>query len=205
MSLLLTGFTPFGVHAVNSSQAVVDALAAEATGLVTAVLRTEYRFAGAEIVRLIREKKPSAIVCLGMNERSGQVRLETAAWNWDNCPLPDNAGELRRGLPIIEGAPRYYPSTLPVGRLAGLLRREGIDAAISDNAGNYLCNHVFFQACHENASGSPGVPCGFIHIPPLLGSPGAPDTARPLEPLLRAIRLCLSEIAREAGNADAWK
>src|SRR5471032_2259370 len=100
MPILLTGFTPFGSLAMNSSQAVVGALAAEALGLETAVLRTEYRFAGDEIVRLIRERSPSAIVCLGMNERSAQIRLETVARNWDHCALPDNAGELRQGRTI---------------------------------------------------------------------------------------------------------
>ena len=196
MHLLVTGFTPFGGHATNSSQAVVETLAADAGGLDTAVLRTEYGFAGAEIVRLIREKRPSAVVCLGMNERSGQIRLEAVARNWDNCPQADNAGELREGRPIVEGAPGTYPSTLPLRRLADRLEREGIEAAISDDAGNYLCNHVFFRACHENALSGHGVPCGFIHLPPLSGPP---ETARPLDLMVRAVRLCLSEI--QAGAA----
>lgn len=195
MPLLLTGFTPFGSHATNSSQAVVESFAAEAGGLDTAVLRTEYEFAGDEIVRLIREKRPVAVVCLGMNERSGQVRLEAVARNWDNCPRPDNAGILREGQRIVEGAPGTYPSTLPLRRLADRLEREAIESAISEDAGNYLCNHVFFRACHENAVNGHGVPCGFIHLPPLSGPP---ETARPLDLLVRAVRLCLSEIQADS-------
>ncbi len=200
MALLLTGFTPFGGHTTNSSEAVVNALSPGATGLASAVLRTEYQFAGDEIARLIREGRPSAIVCLGMNERSGQVRIETLARNWDGCPRPDNAGELRQGQAILEGAPGTYPSTLPIGRLETLLAGEGIEVARSEDAGGFICNHVFFRACHENAA-TRGVPCGFIHLPPLAGLPDSPDTARPLATLVRAIGLCLSEIQAAAQGA----
>jgi pyroglutamyl-peptidase len=196
MPILVTGFTPFGGHKTNSSQAVVAALAAELTFLETAVLRTEYLFAGDEIVRLIREKKPSAIICPGMNERSAQIRLETVARNWDNCPRPDNVGELREGRVIIKDAAESYPSTLPVGRFEALLGQNGIDATLSEDAGNYLCNHVFFRACHENMVGASRVPCGFIHIPPLLEATGSLEAARPLASLVQGIRLCLSELGK---------
>jgi len=67
MTTLLTGFNPFGNHAVNPSQIVVKQLLARGLpGLIGEILPTEYAAAGARIVDLIRTHRPDRIICLGL-------------------------------------------------------------------------------------------------------------------------------------------
>jgi len=45
------------------------------------------------------------------------------------------------------------------------LRALGIPAALSQSAGLYVCNQVFFALAHLVAKQYPGVRAGFIHVP----------------------------------------
>ena len=39
-----------------------------------------------------------------------------------------------------------------------------------DDAGGYVCNHVFFTAAHLVATEFPGTSCGFVHLPAVQAS-----------------------------------
>lgn len=54
------------------------------------------------------------------------------------------------------------------GHGAKLLRDAGIPASVSNTAGTFVCNHVFYALMHRLARrAGPGVRGGFIHIPAL--------------------------------------
>jgi pyroglutamyl-peptidase len=210
MAILVTGFDAFGGNATNSSEIVVTALQAEwrdtRNCLRTAILRTEYEFAGDEIVRLIRDVEPTAVVCLGMHDQSKHVRVERIATNWDSCFLPDNAGIVRLGQLIIDGAPDSYVATLPVEKLVTLLEENLIGVTISSDAGSYVCNHVFFRACHEISVSRRHIPCGLMHIPPISQHFDARDIGLPLQVTLNAINLCIDKLlsfSHRAGEDDS--
>lgn len=198
MTILLTGFNPFQGSVTNSSEIVVSALQGYKTGtghvVRTAILRTEYEFAGAEIVRLIRDVEPAAVVSLGMQAMDNRIRVERLAQNWDNCAFADNAGVMRQGQPIVYGAPASFVATLPIEKLFACLNRHDIGAAISSDAGNYVCNHVFFRACRELSVKDSSIPCGFIHIPPISEFPTATKIGLPLDTILTAVRICVEEL-----------
>lgn len=192
MKTLLTGFTTFGDVTVNPSQLIVEAVTARShvSDLVTAILPVEYAAAESCIARLIREHQPDAVVCLGVAQSRKVVCLERVALNLDDAAIPDNAGDLACGCLIEPAGPPAYWSTLPLNAMLAALQARGIPAAISNHAGAYVCNHVFYTARRELDRLASTAPCGFIHVPMLCEAEADPD-GLPLAIMVEAVECCL--------------
>lgn len=186
--ILATAFTPFGDAGTNASEELLHALRDRA-GLVRVVLPTEYDGAAREIVRLIRELHPAAVICFGVASRSDTIRLERIARNRDEATAPDNAGEVRIGQTILPDAPELYRATLPYEQISAELSAHGIPHVFSEDAGGYVCNHTFFSACHEIGQAGSDIACGFVHVPPIL-------TPEAFAVLLQAVEICIAVTAR---------
>jgi pyroglutamyl-peptidase len=91
---------------------------------------------------------------------------------------PDAAGALPDGPAIDPQGRAFLPTSLPVHHLAWRLRRIGVPAYVSRDAGAYLCNWLLYHslACPPR----PGRRVGFIHVPASLARPGARGCAGPL-------------------------
>jgi pyroglutamyl-peptidase len=198
MKTLLTGSNRFGNKEINPSERVVQHFAEKArktddADLVAEVLPTEFFESGRKIVELIRKFRPERIICLGLATGARTIRLERVALNLDDGEVPDNAGLAPQGRLIVEEGPRAYWSTLPIEEMKAGLNRRGISAAISNHAGTYVCNHVFYLARHEVELLGTNSACGFIHLPPLSERrEGAPHVeGLPLEVMIEAVECCL--------------
>ena len=199
MTILVTGFEPFDGLAVNPSQAVVEALAHRSSGrhgieLVTEILPTEFRAASDRIVTLIRELRPDAVVSLGLAFSASAIRLERHALNLNDSARPDNGGDLATGRLIDPDGPIGYWSTLPLDAMFRALKERDIPAIISNHAGAYVCNHVFYTARHEIERLGWETPCGFIHLPLMSEqgvSPPPGGASLPLATMLEAVECCL--------------
>lgn len=168
MTRLVTGFDAFGGLKVNSSEIVVEALAALGeSGVVADVLPTSYRRAAARLVELFHLHRPRTVLMLGLAENATRIRLEQVALNLDDADAPDNDGEVRLRRRIVEEGPVGYWSSLRLNPMAKAARDLGEDVDFSHDAGGYLCNHVFFTAAHLAATDFPATRCGFVHLPPL--------------------------------------
>jgi len=187
-TLLATAFTPFGAAATNASAELLLGLP-EDSGVNRVVLPTEYDRAAREIMRLIRELRPAAVICFGVAGSAECIRLERFARNRDESEAPDNAGEIRNGQAIIPGAPDLYPATLPYEAISAEWAARGIQHVFSDSAGGYVCNHTFFCARHETEESGRAIPCGFVHVPPIKG----PEE---FATLLEAIKICIDVTTR---------
>lgn len=183
--VLLTGFTPFGTVSVNPSQLIVEALANYSPHLHSVVLPTEYHTAGRSIAELIQTHQPDVVMSLGVANRR-KINLERIALNLDDTAQPDNSGYMAHGIRIFEEAPLAYWSTLP---LEDLLRVSPVPAEISNHAGTYVCNHVFFVARHTAEQFPQPIRAGFIHVPPLVQH--NPQIGMHLDEMLGAIKAYL--------------
>jgi pyroglutamyl-peptidase len=165
--ILITGFEPFASMTRNPSASVVETIAAGAKDwpLVIDVLPVEYGKAQQRIEQLIRQHSPAAWIGFGLHQRATAIRLETVAFNLDDTSLPDNAGELRQGVPINPAGPAAYQTTLPLDAISDELNSLQIEHALSDSAGRFVCNHVFYHAMHVTADGNRTSLAGFIHLP----------------------------------------
>ena len=186
--ILVTGFDCFGEHDHNTSQAIVEALAARSDPRLSCrVLPTSYHRAGALIESWIRTEQPAAVVMLGLAAKAEALRFERFARNRDSSASADNDGEWRTDAAIVKAAPEVYTSTLPLERFAAAVRSLDVPVEFSLSAGGFVCNHVYYRARRAVELGNLRIPCGFLHVPAT--RPGQ------LEPWLGAVTECLRVVA----------
>lgn len=161
--ILVCGFEPFGGRAGNPSADIALALAEEA-GVQGAILPVSYSRAGEMLVSLLQSPL-RALLLLGMWP-GGSIKLERRAINLDDSPQADAEGEIRQGEPIAPAGPESYLSTLPLETFEQALLAADLPVAWSDDAGGYVCNHVFYTAARQFADS--GVSCGLVHVPATL-------------------------------------
>lgn len=164
--VLITGFEPFDKSSMNPSQVIVERLRSMTiTGaeLVCEVLPVAFDAAATELTRLIDLHEPAVVIALGQAEGRTHITPERIAVNLDDARIPDNTGDQRTQTRIIADSPETYASTLPVERIVANLTASGIEAAPSDSAGAFVCNHVFYVMQHHCRGR--GIMTGFVHVP----------------------------------------
>lgn len=111
------------------------------------------------------EYGPDLVIMLGESGGRYRINPERIAINVDDFRIPDNAGNKPVDETIIDGGPAAYFSTLPVRAIRERLVKARIPAAISNSAGTYLCNRLFYCVMHEIATANLPALAGFIHLP----------------------------------------
>ncbi|WP_370678823.1 pyroglutamyl-peptidase I [Comamonas sp. GB3 AK4-5] len=169
--ILLTGFEPFDKDPINPSWEVARALdgAEIAGGSVHAVqLPCVFGDAVAVLDEALARLQPTLVISLGLASGRSDITPERVAINIDDARIPDNAGKQPVDEAVVDKAPAAYFSTLPIKAMVRNLREVGMPASVSNTAGTFVCNHVFYALMHRLARrGAPGVRGGFIHIPAL--------------------------------------
>ena len=201
--VLLTGFEPFNKETVNPAWEAVRALGGwSGDGFVVEVRQLPCVFGEAR--RLISEAiaavKPDVVIAVGQAGGRVDMSVERIAINVDDAPIPDNAQRQLVDEPIVDGGPAAYFSTLPIKAIVAALRAQGVPASVSQSAGTFVCNHVFYGLMHATA-GTP-VRAGFVHIPYLpeqaVAHPGAASMS--LSEMVRGLKIVV-EVA-VAGGID---
>jgi len=190
MTVLITGFEPFGGSTVNPSQQLVDALDGE---LETVVLPVSYERAADALRGAIAGHRPDLVIAFGQADGRTGIAVERFAHNLDEASTTDNDEAPGSGLPIDPDGPAAYPSTLPVDEIVAALRADGIPAVPSRDAGGFLCNHVFYVLMGMLERERPNARGGFVHVPLLPEQALDNDSASmPLETLVRAARIIVA-------------
>jgi pyroglutamyl-peptidase len=193
--VLLTGFAPFGGEASNPSWDAVAPLANKRIGghrIVVRQLPVEFGASLQVLQAAIRETKPALVLCVGQAGGRAQLSIERVAINIDDARIPDNADACPIDAPIVADGPAAYFTTLPIKAMLVAMREAGIPAEVSQTAGTYVCNHVFYGLMHA-LRGKPRIRGGFIHIPyapeQAARHPGAPSL--PVDVVTAALRIGL--------------
>jgi pyroglutamyl-peptidase len=66
---------------------------------------------------------------------------------------------------VVAGGPAAYFATLPLRAAVAALRDAGLPAIVSNSAGTFVCNHLFYGLMHLAATRRPGLRGGFLHVP----------------------------------------
>ncbi|MSR41704.1 MAG: pyroglutamyl-peptidase I [Phycisphaerales bacterium] len=200
--LLVTSFEPFGESAVNPTMEIAARLRAHFTPLGVAFVQlpviggTHTESARAVSARAIEEFRPSTVVHLGEAQGRSKISIERVAINVRDSRIADNDGVQVVDVPVVEGAPDAYFSTLPLRALVDTCTRAGIANEISSSAGTFLCNEVMFATLHASTTHASSVTrSGFIHVPQLpeqaavRGGPSmsAEESARAIHSVLEAL------------------
>lgn len=192
--ILLTGFDPFGGDSLNPSWLAVQSLHGRRIAghqVVAARLSTVFDGSLAELTHLLREHRPALVICVGQAGGRAAISLERVAINVNDARIPDNAAAQPVDTPVVAGGPAAYFTSLPIKAMLMALQREGIAAEVSQTAGTFVCNHVFFGLMHELATrrGFKRTRGGFVHVP-WLPEQGQPSL--PIDELVRGLRVAIA-------------
>ena len=169
-TILLTGFEPFNRETINPAWEAVQALAGWSTDAFTVqVVQLPCVFGQAHkaLARAITDNAPGVVIAVGQAGGRSEISIERVAINVDDAPIPDNAANQPVDCPIVQDGPVAYFSTLPIKAIVQRFRAGGIPAAVSQSAGTFVCNHVFYALMHQLSQphAPAGARGGFIHVP----------------------------------------
>ena len=213
-TVLLTGFEPFGGETINPSWELARSL----DGQLIAGHRVQARLlpcvfgeALSALNAALAETRPELVLALGQAGGRTELSLERVAINVDDARIADNAGAQPIDEPVVADAPAAYFTTLPIKAIVAGLRAAGYPAGVSQTAGTFVCNHVFYGLQHALRE-RPEVRSGFMHIPylpeqaaRLAGAPASMSLAAMVEGLRCALTLALEtehELRLGAGSLD---
>ena len=188
MKVIVTGFNPFGSHAVNPSQeAVIDLpdfvkidddkdVALVKLPLPTCCLEA-FETLNAKMSECGGE--PFAIVLAGLADSRSKISLERFALNVRYFPIPDNNGHEWDQDSIFPQGPDALRTRVKLRDLAQRLENCGFSVETSNHAGTYVCNETYYRAlfCWQNSPNCRGII--FVHLPPYSAYAGVAD--KPLE------------------------
>ncbi|WP_374668473.1 pyroglutamyl-peptidase I [Ramlibacter sp.] len=191
--ILLTGFEPFDGSAVNPSLQAAQALRGRRIAghqVVAAALPTVFGASLTALLALLEQHHPVLVLATGQAGGRPAICMERVAINVDDARIPDNAGAQPVDQPVVPGGPAAYFSTLPIKAMRAAVQAQGIPAEVSQTAGTFVCNHVFYGLMHLLAQPRwRGVRGGFVHVPWL---PGQGDPSLPLEAIVTGLRAALA-------------
>lgn len=193
-TVLLTGFDPFGGERLNPSWEAVQSLHHKRIAGHTVVARqlpTVFDASLLELARLLREHRPALVICVGQAGGRAAISLERIAINVNDARIPDNAAAQPVDTPVVADGPAAYFTSLPIKAMLQALQRAGIAAEVSQTAGTFVCNHVFYGLMHELATrrGFRRTRGGFVHVP-WLPEQGQPSMAT--DELVRGLRVAIA-------------
>ena len=206
-TILLTGFEPFDGETTNPSWELVRALDGKRIGkhsqIVGAKLSCVFGQALEELAKYIHAHQPTIVVCIGQASGRSEISIERVAINIDDARIADNQGSQPIDRAIVPEGPAAYFSSLPIKAIVASINAQGVPAAVSQSAGTFVCNHVFYGLMHMAAKQPAIRHAGFVHIPYLptqaVHHAGAPSMS--LEMMTRAILQLLETTLTTKGDA----
>ena len=206
IDVLLSGFAPFDGAELNESwEAVresVPALVARGVDAEAVELPVEFGAGSALLAEAVRALRPSLVVAVGLAAGRSAITPERVAINLRDARIPDNVGASPVDEPVVPGAPVGRFSTLPIKAMVAALAADGVPAAVSQTAGTYVCNDVFYALQHLLATepALEGIRGGFVHVP-AADVIDAPTAARALARMVE-VALATTADARLPGGAE---
>ena len=183
-TVLITGFGPFPGVPVNATMRLLPELALAAPRLfpdvrfAVEVLPTEWAAGPRRLGQVLAEVAPDLAVHFGVSSRARGFEIEQRARN-ACAAAPDASGVLPVGAALRDGGATHLAASLPVRHIVTRLRRLGIPAFVSRDAGAYLCNAALYHSlvCARDETAA-GRRVGFVHIPASLARPGGTNRGR---------------------------
>lgn len=201
-TILVTGFGAFPGVSANPTAAILRALerhrgrlARLGVALHGCMLPVRYEDADDTLRDVVIALRPDVIVHLGVAARRKAVSVETRAVNRAGPLRPDAARHTPRQI-LEPSAAHHLGARFPAARVVAAMRAGGHAAALSIDAGDYVCNATLYRSVLWRLA--PEV--GFLHVPAAcrrnqparrLGRP-----APTIETLTRAILSALMIMAR---------
>ncbi len=132
--------------------------------LVVRILPVSWARAFRALRRDLSEPGLRAVVLCGEASLRRGVTVETRARN--RCASLADEDRRRPGSARLEAtAPAHRAATWSARSLVTVLRRAGVRAAVSRDAGTFLCNAILFRVLGHLTGRRRVVPVTFVHLP----------------------------------------
>jgi len=187
VTVVVTGFGPFGVHRVNASWAVVQELkkvGIENVNLVTCEIPVEYRASHQEVPKLWRLHNPKLMVHCGVSGLAREITLETVAHN-HGYQSKDVSDKLPcEGCCMDTDSPKQLTSAIDMEDVRQTVSTRGSDVplVVSCDAGRYLCEFTYYRSLHLCRDAA-----AFVHVPPLNSPYSVTQLAHTLKLVIEAM------------------
>ncbi len=207
-AVLVTGFEPFGGETLNPSWMAVQALHGRVVAghrLIGAQLPTAFGQSLQALRDLLHRYRPALVLCTGQAGGRAALSLERIAINVNDARIADNAGSQPIDTPVVAGGPDAYFTSLPIKAMLSSLLAEGINAEVSQTAGTFVCNHVFYGLMHELATRHDlrRTRGGLVHVPwlPAQGQPSMrlDEVVQGLRVAIACALVTVEDVRKEAG------
>lgn len=199
-AVLVTAFEPFGGGTVNASWEAarrIDGLRCGESVATVRLLPCAYDACVAELILAVETLRPVAVVMSGQAASRQVVCVERVARNRAHPTARDNCGRL--GSPAT-GGPDMVETTAPTGAIVHAIRAAGVAARASTDAGDYVCNHLYYHALRRLAESREPTPAVFVHLPavpcPGRDGPRGLETADAVRALRAAVQVMASATLR---------
>lgn len=156
MRIIITAFEPFGGHLKNSSYEGLKQLNDDS--IVKVILPVAYPDAYEKLKDYIDDQ--SIVILLGMAAKRPMISIEERARNILSFRIPDNNGTIITDRKINEFADEYLYSPIDIDKLIKQLNQENKICYKSSDAGEYICNYLYFEVLNKHEC-----PALFVHIP----------------------------------------
>jgi pyroglutamyl-peptidase len=198
MRVLISGFESFGGRKINPTALLIEALQNKDIPIPPGLkvdqilLPVTFEQSFYHLQNKINVFNPDVVMCFGLSAKSDAIKLEALAVNRIDADIQDNNGVQPREQMINHLGEPTYAATLPLQGIESVLNEAGIPVTISNDAGSYVCNYVFYRMMESNQDSLRL--CGFIHVPLLPEQTENGETGLPFSDLIRTVSLILNYI-----------
>ncbi len=179
MKCIITGFEPFAEIRSNPSETVVSSLSrrhvisargrkkSQKVSITTAILPVCCKDGRQALKPLLKERKRSgsAMIMLGVASGRKSISLERFALNIQDYSVADNGGHTHVGRKIAKRGPDAIATSVDVLKLSKALNRKGFRVEVSNHAGTFLCNEVYYRALNSSRKSGRPTDVLFVHLP----------------------------------------
>ena len=206
MKILVTGFDPFGSDKINPAIEAVKKLPDTIKGakIIKLEIPTVFNKSAQVVHQAIVKEQPDYVLNVGQAGGRSALTPERVAININDGRIPDNDGYQPLDEPIQPDGDTAYFTELPIKAMAKAIRAAGLPAIVSNTAGTYVCNHIFYQVQYMRTKEFPKLKAGFIHIPFLpeqvITRPNQPSMA--LADIVKGLTAAIGAIVERDGQSD---
>lgn len=161
MSLLVTGFTPFGNFKQNPSEILINQIADDFEEINTLILPVSYERSFKTLAETVKLIRPTKIILTGLAQARFDISLEKVALNYSSCPLADNDGVVINNKTINPNGSKAHFTNFDIMNLCASTN-GAIKLNQSLTAGSFVCNHLYFRALEAFSSSAKII---FVHLP----------------------------------------
>lgn len=220
MKFIVTGFNAFGEIAQNPSEQTIHRLpdfvkvdeTTEPASVAKLTLTTCCSDSWIELKRAvegIKEQSPAekfGVVMVGVAGGRDKICLERFALNVRQYRIPDNNQHAPDDEHIEPSAPDAIRTALPVKSMVEELNNAGYACDVSNHAGTYVCNEIYFKALNAYSNDPNCIGVLFVHVPPFESYrhsvPNHRDNRHTTQIFVEAMQMIVHMVARKGSAIE---